>query len=254
MTRCARRAFTLLEVLVCVGMLVLLVAALGMFLEDLASTRMHAARATAQTRSADALFGAIESALQTAVVDGGGMGAGVQGGGSRLRVLSSRTDAGAGSVRQLARSAFAPLSATEVEQSGGTLTVRRGGASSALPAGVRVLSVRFLGAEGWSDQFDSLEAGALPRAVEVSLWFGAAAGADGGTRTASRAGSAGAVKGGPGTEPDAAYEEGGRDSELLDVAALGPPDRVRVFAVPDAAGPAAGADAPAKSAAAGGAP
>ena len=200
------RAFTLLEALIAVGMMVLLLGALAMFVEDLSRTRQFVARTAAETRSADALFGALEAALQTAVVDGGNRGAGVTGTDRSIRVLSSRTDAGSGSVAELARAAFSPLSATQVDQNGANITIGRGGVSSTLPATVRAMRVRYWYDGGWGDSFDSLNAGTLPAVVEVGLWFGATQAAD--------------------------EEE------------LGAPDRVRAIAVPDAAG--AEADFPAK--------
>ena len=200
------RAFTLLEALIAVGMMVLLLGALAMFVEDLSRTRQFVARTAAETRSADALFGALEAALQTAVVDGGNRGAGVTGTDRSIRVLSSRTDAGSGSVAELARAAFSPLSATQVDQNGANITIGRSGVSSTLPATVRAMRVRYWYDGGWGDSFDSLNAGTLPAVVEVGLWFGATQAAD--------------------------EEE------------LGAPDRVRAIAVPDAAG--AEADFPAK--------
>ena len=201
-----RRAFTLLEALIAVGMMVLLLGALAMFVEDLSRTRQFVARTAAETRSADALFGALEAALQTAVVDGGNRGAGVTGTDRSIRVLSSRTDAGSGSVAELARAAFSPLSATQVDQNGANITIGRSGVSSTLPATVRAMRVRYWYDGGWGDSFDSLNAGTLPAVVEVGLWFGAT---------------------------QAAEED-----------ELGAPDRVRAIAVPDAAG--AEADFPAK--------
>ena len=200
------RAFTLLEALIAVGMMVLLLGALAMFVEDLSRTRQFVARTAAETRSADALFGALEAALQTAVVDGGNRGAGVTGTDRSFRVLSSRTDAGSGSVAELARAAFSPLSATQVDQNGANITIGRSGVSSTLPATVRAMRVRYWYDGGWGDSFDSLNAGTLPAVVEVGLWFGA-------------------------TQADDEEE-------------LGAPDRVRAIAVPDAAG--AEADFPAK--------
>ena len=192
----ARRAFTLLEALVAVGMLVLLLGSLAVFVEDLGRTRDFQARTAARTRSADALFGLVETALQTAVVDGGPRGAGITGSDRSIRILSSRTDAGSGSVAELARAAFAPLSATEATEVGGSVAIGRGGVSSTLPARVRAMRLRYWTDDGWQDGFDSLAAGSLPGAVEVSLWFG--------------------------EEAVAADEE------------LGPADRVRAIAVPDA--------------------
>ena len=104
---------------------------------------------------------------------------------------------------------------------GSSLVVRRGGASSTLPASVRALHVRFLGEDGWTDSFDSLAAGALPRAVEVSIWFGAPVSDEAGASDAEA------------SEPMPARAGGDETAESL-VDSLGPPDRQRVFAVPDA--------------------
>jgi len=209
------RGFTLLEALIAVGMLMLLLGALAMFVEDLSRTRQFTARTAAQTRSADALFGVLETALQTAVVDGGPLGAGVTGTDRSVRVLSSRTDAGSGSVRELARAAFAPLSATQIDESSGNITIARGGASSVLPATVRGMRVRYWTQGGWADSFDSLSAGSLPSAVEVAIWFGVPA--------AQSAAQAAVQSVAHSTEQSAGDE-------------FGTPDRVRTIAVPDAAG------------------
>ena len=92
---------------------------------------------------------------------------------------------------------------------------------STLPASVRALHVRFLGEDGWTDSFDSLAAGALPRAVEVSIWFGAPVSDEAGASDAEA------------SEPTPARAGGDEAAESL-VDSLGPPDRQRVFAVPDA--------------------
>ena len=64
-----RRAFTLLEALIAVAMIGLLAGALAIFVDDLATTRAHVTRTTDRARSADAVFGVVETALQTAVVE-----------------------------------------------------------------------------------------------------------------------------------------------------------------------------------------
>lgn len=224
-----RRAFTLLEALIAVAMIGLLAGALAIFVDDLATTRAHVTRTTDRARSADAVFGVVEAALQTAVVDGGRLGAGVSGSPDGLRVLSSRTDAVGSTGAQLARAAFAPLVVTEVRQSGQGILVGRAGVASALPGSACTVRFRYFDGTQWTDWFDSLQAGQLPVMVEVSVWFSAVgAGADAEAEAEAE------------TEPelDARAEE-----------SLPPPDRVRRFAVPDAAGPA-----PAGSSGAEGAP
>jgi len=65
-----RRAFTLFEVLVAIGLIGVLAGALAIFVDDLATTGRVVARANERVRGCDALFAAVEGALQTAVADG----------------------------------------------------------------------------------------------------------------------------------------------------------------------------------------
>lgn len=239
-----RRAFTLLEALIAVAMIGLLAGALAIFVDDLATTRAHVTRTTDRARSADAVFGVVEAALQTAVVDGGRMGAGVSGGPDGLRVLSSRTDAVGSTGAQLSRAAFAPLVATEVRQSGQGILVGRAGVASALPGSACTVRFRYFDGTQWSDWFDSLQAGRLPVMVEVAVWFSAvgASAEDAGAAESEEGGNASGASRSGSAAADAALAADAEET-------LPPPDRVRRFAVPDAAAPA-----PEGGSAAGGAP
>ncbi|MBL9140906.1 MAG: type II secretion system protein [Phycisphaerae bacterium] len=207
----ARRAFTLFEVLVAVGLIGLLAGALAIFVDDLATTRSFVTRTTERARCADALFSTLETALQTAVTDGGSLGAGVSGSATSLRVLSSRTDALGSSAAELTRAAFAPLVATEVRSNGGTVMIGRAGAATMLPAPIAAIEFRYFDGEAWADGIDSLQAGRLPVLVEVSVWFGGA--------------------------PDSSPSES-EDEHVLETGPKPPrppADRVRRIAVPDSA-------------------
>jgi type II secretory pathway pseudopilin PulG len=201
-----RAAFTLLEALVAVGMIMLLAGAMAMFVSDLGTTRAHVTRTTDRARSAEALFRVVETALQSAVVDGGMRGAGVSGTTNSMRVLSSRTDAAGGNAQDLARAAFAPLVATEVRQSGRNVSVGRSGQGTILPAEIGAVQLRYFDGEQWSDEFDSLSAGRLPMVVEVSMWFA--------------------------LEPETLTTDDQQPMEQVPVERP-PPDRMRRFAVPD---------------------
>lgn len=233
-----RRAFTLFEVLVAIGLIGVLAGALAIFVDDLATTGRVVARANERVRGCDALFAAVEGALQTAVADGGARGAGVSGTSTSLRVLSSRTEAAGGTARQISEHAFAPLAVTELRDSAGLVSLGRAGLSTVLPASVARVRFRYHDGTGWTDAFDSLQAGALPRAVEVSVWFAApdAAGGEGmggaqqPGRTADLGAGDSAASDRSTRDDDAPDSEDGMEEELP------PADRVRVFAVPDAAG------------------
>lgn len=210
------RAFTLLEALVAVGMVLLLAGALALFVADLHTTREHVMRTAERTRGAETLFAVVESALQTAVVDGARRGAGVSGTTEHLRVLSSRTDATAAgnAARDMTRMAFAPLSVTEVRQTAAGVVVGRSGVASLLPAEVSRVRLRYFDGRQWSDEFDSLASGSLPVMVEVAVWFGGAGAAE-------------------------ATDATDAPSSVLPEHA---PDRVRRISVPDAVWPDEGAE------------
>lgn len=228
-----RRAFTLFEVLVAIGLIGVLAGALAIFVDDLATTGRVVARANERVRGCDALFAAVEGALQTAVADGGARGAGVSGTATSLRVLSSRTEAAGGTARQISEHAFAPLAVTEVRDSAGLVSLGRAGLSTVLPASLARVRFRYHDGKGWTDAFDSLQVGALPRAVEVSVWFAAsdAAGGEAPNGDAQAEGESDDLAGNAAaTDPTTRDPEDGVEEDLP------PADRVRVFAVPDAAG------------------
>lgn len=122
-------------------------------------------------------------------------------------MLSSRTDALGTTSAQLTRAAFAPLVATEVRTSGSTVMIGRAGAATMLPGPVGAVAFRYFDGESWWDSFDSIERGRLPMLVEVSVWFGGVASAEGAE---------------------------GEDAAAIAVE-LPPADRVRRISIPDSA-------------------
>jgi prepilin-type N-terminal cleavage/methylation domain-containing protein len=229
----ARRAFTLLEVLVAIGLIGLLAGALALFVDDLAHTRAFVSRATERARGADALLGAVEAALQTAVADGGARGGGVVGTGDTLRILSSRTDAAGADARTLSTVAFAPLCATEVRGGSGGVSIGRAGRLTRLPESIGAVGFRYFDGTEWREEFDSLEAGQLPVLVEVAVWF-RGAGDDAGAGDAAENSAGNAADADRGVRAGRARADEPRSTERP------PPDRVRVIAVPDALPPREG--------------
>lgn len=165
----ARRGFTLIEVLVGIAIGGALLAALGVFTLNLTDTRARLAEMTARVDSAEVVFSALDRALATAVVEDASLGAGVSGNETALRVV--RSAVGLGGERE---ELFAEKGVVEVRLAPGAqrLEIVRDGRTAALPAPVRAVRIRYLGERGWSDAFDSGEAGVFPAGIEVSIWFG----------------------------------------------------------------------------------
>ncbi len=165
----ARRGFTLIEVLVGIAIGGALLAALGVFTLNLTDTRARLAEMTARVDSAEVVFSALDRAIATAIVEDASLGAGVSGNESALRVV--RSAVGLGGERE---ALFAETGVVEVRLAPGAqrIEIVRDGRTAALPAPVRAMRIRYLGERGWSDAFDSGEAGGFPAGIEVSIWFG----------------------------------------------------------------------------------
>lgn len=242
-----RRAFSLIELLVAIALILSLLGALFAFSWDMLATRRQVLEVTARQRAASILIEHLEHDLVHCVAGDERSGAGIAGDGTSIRVLTRgvpawRVGTGAGSG---ASAAFGDLeqSAFAFDAGAGLITAGRAAAGDTAEAteslGGRVAKVRFRYHDGtaWRDTFDSLRAGALPSAVEVAIWFdpwpGEMAPAD--------------------EDPDeyadeddgyfaeretfdagAGFDEfeaaAGSDVELLDEPR---PDRVRVIAIPD---------------------
>ncbi len=232
------RAFTLVEVVLALGLIALVAGiTLGMLVELGARETRVGRHADRLSQAAD-LFAAIERALGGSMVAGADGGAGIAGGADEFRVLH-RGVAPAGEHAML----DSIVLAVRWDATTGEVVCEHtlgGGALSdeeTLAAGVEYFSVRYYSGARWRRGFDSAEAGELPTAVEVAVWFGDPLPSDAVAPALSDAPEEASP---PGFEEMFADEfEGILDAEVPDSAALAPPptrapDRVRVFAVPDA--------------------
>ncbi|MFG0285629.1 MAG: type II secretion system protein J [Phycisphaerales bacterium JB039] len=229
------RAFSLAETLVAIGVLGALIGSVFGFMNGLAQRRDLLEQMTADARAAEALFMRIEEDVLTCMAGGAGPGAGITGDAQQLRLVSRSDliDPAAPHDGAVVRASYS------FSPGAGSVTMSRRGAGSAgsselLSQRVRLLRFRYYEAGAWQDRFDSVQAGGLPVAIEVAIWFGA-----------------------PPPQPELALppdatEVAGREDidrqiatelDLVDEPAgpQGEPDRVRVFIVPD--GPSAGWEA-----------
>ena len=226
----ARRGFTLIEVLVGIAIGGALLAALGVFTLNLTDTRARLAEMTARVDSAEVVFSALDRALATAIVEDASLGAGVSGNESALRVV--RSAVGLGGERE---ALFAEKGVVEVRLVPGAqrLEIVRDGRTAALPAPVRAMRIRYLGERGWSDAFDSGEAGVFPAGIEVSIWFG-----DDGDEPEGGFEGGDGEEGGRGTGASSATRADARDGIVARdgtappaSALAAPPDRRRFFRI-----------------------
>jgi len=211
-----RNAFTLMEVLLAVALAAGLAGAVMSFVWNLLDRRAALVEHGRLARGASLVMDRIERDLMGAMVAARGGEAGVRGTETQLRVLSRGVWLGGE-----AGEAPADLQGSEIwwDAAPGRIVGRRWAGAAArgeeetVCEGVRRLRLRYLRGREWVETFDSVEAGMLPAAVEVAIWFGSPDGAAG--------------VGGLG--------EGEREAMSGTVGAdLPEPDRVRVIAVPDA--------------------
>jgi type II secretory pathway component PulJ len=220
------RAFTLLEVLVAIALVVALVGALLGFFHDILTTRAIALEHALQQRAAATLVERLETDVVATLVGDVRSGAGVRGEATRLRLLTR------GVMPQLASRGLddpAPLGDLQIveylfNQAAHRLEARKSSASageaesSFAPLGGEIAHVRFryLDHRQWRETFDSLAAGHLPQAVEVAIWFNSWP-----------------------ADSSASGDEDSSDESSTDFAAkrasrrLPQPDRLRVIMLPD---------------------
>jgi len=226
------RAFTLIEVLVAIALLLALSGALSAMLFGLMERRDRVAIEASRQGAVDILFSEIDAALVGAFVEGP-QGAGIRGDESSLRVLSRGVRVAPGS----GLSDVIGLEFRHDDATGGILARRlspgAGVESEMESAASDIASVRLRYLDGgtWKTSFDSGAMGRLPAAIEVSVWF-----TDGAPEEPTRGG---AIAVGTDAESDGGLADGfGTASASGDEDTGPPPSRRRVMVVPD--GPSIG--------------
>jgi len=244
-----RRAFTLMEVMLALGLIVLLMGFTGMFAVDLGRQRSRLASASYELSGWVMIVDRLDRALTCVIAGDPSAGAGVVGGADRLVLLTRGVwlDAGLaegdeGSVvrEDLQRVSLSfdadrgvlELMSSSVDGGEGGAGSRGDGGRGAQISGVSFVRLRYYNGRAWVESFDTSSAGMLPMAVELAVWLGeiereetVGVGADGGDGFAVGDGGGVARRSGSGrSEP------------------MGEPDFVRVFAVPDSREPRAADD------------
>lgn len=239
----SRGGFTLFEVLLAVALAAVLSGGIYAFLVTLQLRQGQILSLSERMRGGSRLIERLEGDVLASVTGTPGRGAGIDGEHDRVRILTRGvTPPLAGGVR----TPLGDLQGVEMTFDGaaGVVRARRFDALGGTPAGeAEVIAeglerVRFRYHDGraWRGSFQSLQAGGLPAAVEVAIWFGQGAPAAGRERDdEAGAGGMGGVERAEGRaprEPMWIEEEAGPGEEEPPRRA---PDRVRVIVVPDGA-------------------
>ncbi len=198
-----RRAFTLVEVLLGLALMLALSAGLFGYVWGLLDKRDRLVEVARQQAAAAAVFEELENGLATTFAADASGRAGVKGDGSSIAVrcrgvVARSSPGGEGDLGDLVGG--------EVSFADGAISARRfgrrDGAFEVVSEGIERLRLRYYNGSEWLGEFDSAAVGELPVAVEAAIWFGGAA----------------------------AEGEDGFESEPETLRA---PDRVRVMIVPD---------------------
>lgn len=239
-------AFTLLEVLLAIGLIGVLSGSLFTFLFQVSAQKAAVSQRAMDDQSADAVIERLESALTGAVASDSAGAPGVVGTSTGLKVLSRGVSL---PMKEDDRTWSAgDLQGTEFRFEGRAIKARRwdahqlrvgGGAASdeIVSDHVGAMKLRFFDGQAWADSFDSKEAKSLPVAIEVSLWFGDApvvAPATGRTGASIPAESKATDKDSRPTPPaDKPSPPSTQSSSLGERGTPTPPDRIRIIVVPD---------------------
>lgn len=175
-----RHGFTLVEVLIVLGLLALLSGSMFGFLWNLHRQRDRLIAMGEDEQAGGVVIERIENDIYCSIAGGRG-GAGIQGSATSLRILTRGVWASAEAGGRPLGEALGDVQGTQLAFGGGVLSASRwtgaGGSGEAEVVSGRIAACRFRYFDGreWKESFDSQAAGRLPAAVEVCLWFGDAA-------------------------------------------------------------------------------
>ncbi len=235
-----RSAFTLLEVLLAIGLIGILSGSLFTFLWQVSAQKAAVSQRAMDDQSADAVIERLENAFTGAVAADSSGSAGIQGSSTILKVLSRGVSL---PMKEEDRTwSASDLQGVEFRFESGAIKARRwdvhqsraGGVPSAddiVSDHVGALKLRYFDGQDWAESFDSKELKTLPVAIEVSLWFGTPPPSSSATSDAAKTTESKTTSSSPEREPTRAQAPAANPPAEKGPAT--PADRVRIIVVPD---------------------
>lgn len=168
------RGFTLLEVLVALAILILLTGGLYSFLDAMGRRQRVLAMVVDDAQAGCTILDRVEADVLTTLAGGGSLGSGIVGTGTSVKILSRGVWLGE------ATDPGGDLQGCEFvfDASSGRVRARRWSGATAsgemepISEHVREWRVRYFDGRRWLESFDSGQAGFLPVAIEVAIWYG----------------------------------------------------------------------------------
>lgn len=160
------RAFTVVETLIAIALLLMLSAALIAFLFDVQSTRERVSTLASERLAGALALDAMDEAARFAIARGEG-GAGISGDRTSLRIATQSVDLDA-TEPEASSLGVARVRTLAWDEASGTMSLD----DEEMTDRVRRLVIRYHDGDAWLDAFDSSQTGGLPVAIEIAIWFG----------------------------------------------------------------------------------
>ena len=250
-----RRGFTLIEVLLALGLVMVLVTFLGLFVGRVADSRGELRAMSEREALVTTVFDAVDAATATCIALRADGKAGISGDETSLEIAFHATTIQRAFADDPGR-VLVPGGRVTIEfgadADGGRISLfRDGDRKRTLPSSLFALRFRYHDGRGWLTSWDSVRMEGLPHAIECAVWFvpwpdevvpawfpedyGLNDGdGDEDVFAGFGPGDAGDLDPDPDLDLDLDPESRG---DLVEEDALPRPDRIRIFAIPDAEQP-----------------